>query len=120
VAKPSSSQGNDHCNGNNCTGEHYVASSSPYCFRVILSLSDSLLHVNEFYRHIGWKFYLCFIIPGYIFAVCCWIFFPDTRHLALEEIAAIFGDADEIYRAPLEPAKVSLEMAGNSEHSEEV
>jgi hypothetical protein len=25
-----------------------------------------------------------------------WIFWPDTRGLPLEEIAAIFGDADEV------------------------
>jgi hypothetical protein len=25
-----------------------------------------------------------------------WVFFPDTRKLALEEIAALFGDEDEI------------------------
>ena len=33
-----------------------------------------------------------------------WIFWPDTRGLPLEEIAAIFGDADEvaIYQAEIE------------------
>jgi hypothetical protein len=70
-------------------------------------------------RNIGWKFYLCFIIPGYIFAVCAWLFFPDTRHLALEEIAAIFGDADEIYHVQ-DVTKLSLEMNGKSEHQEDV
>jgi hypothetical protein len=45
---------------------------------------------------IGWKFYLCFIIPGTIGAVCMWIWFPDTNGLPLEEVAAIFGDADEV------------------------
>ena len=25
-----------------------------------------------------------------------WLFFPDTRGMPLEEVAAIFGDADEV------------------------
>ncbi|CAK7199700.1 hypothetical protein SEUCBS139899_002383 [Sporothrix eucalyptigena] len=41
---------------------------------------------------ISWKFYLCFIIPAYIFAIVCLLFYPDTKGLALEEIAALFGD----------------------------
>ena len=56
------------------------------------------------FEKIGWKFYLCFIIPGTIGAVLMWIFWPDTKGLPLEEIAAIFGDADEvaIYQAEIE------------------
>jgi hypothetical protein len=62
---------------------------------------------------------LCFIIPGYIFAVCAWLFFPDTRHLALEEIAAIFGDADEIYHAQ-DVTKLSVEASEKSDDREDV
>jgi hypothetical protein len=53
---------------------------------------------------IGWKFYLCFIIPGTIGGVCMWLFWPDTRGLPLEEVAAIFGDRDEVavYMAEIE------------------
>jgi hypothetical protein len=47
-------------------------------------------------RKIGWKFYLCFIIPGTIGGFIMFFFFPDTKGLPLEEIAAIFGDADEV------------------------
>lgn len=43
-------------------------------------------------RTIGWKFYLCFIIPGTIGSVIMWIWFPDTKGKPLEEVAAIFGD----------------------------
>lgn len=25
-----------------------------------------------------------------------WVYFPDTRRMALEEVAALFGDEDEI------------------------
>jgi len=45
---------------------------------------------------IGWKFYLCFIIPGILSGIAIWIFFPDTKGLALEEVAALFGDQDEM------------------------
>ncbi|KAK5115049.1 hypothetical protein LTR62_001746 [Meristemomyces frigidus] len=45
---------------------------------------------------VGWKFYLAMIVPGTIGGVCMWIFFPDTKGIPLEEVAAIFGDADEV------------------------
>ncbi|KAJ5621156.1 MFS transporter SP family sugar:H+ symporter [Penicillium lagena] len=48
------------------------------------------------FANIGWKFYLCFIIPAYAFALFCFFFYPDTRGLALEEIAALFGDKNEV------------------------
>jgi len=48
------------------------------------------------FEKIGWKFYLCFIIPGTIGAVVMWIWFPDTNGLPLEEVAALFGDSDEV------------------------
>jgi hypothetical protein len=48
------------------------------------------------YRNIKWKFYLVFIIPGTIGALIMFFFFPDTKGLPLEEIAAIFGDSDEV------------------------
>lgn len=45
---------------------------------------------------VGWKFYLAFIIPGTIGAVVMIMYFPDTKGLPLEEVAALFGDLDEI------------------------
>jgi hypothetical protein len=48
------------------------------------------------FENIGWKFYLVFIIPGTIGAVIMGVWFPDTRGLPLEEVAAIFGDTDEV------------------------
>ncbi|EXJ74111.1 uncharacterized protein A1O5_02405 [Cladophialophora psammophila CBS 110553] len=56
------------------------------------------------FEKIGWKFYLCFIIPGTLGAIAMWIWFPDTNGLPLEEVAAIFGDEDEvaIYQRDLE------------------
>jgi hypothetical protein len=48
------------------------------------------------FQQIGWYFYLCFIIPGTIGAIIMWFFFPDTLGLPLEEVAAIFGDHEEV------------------------
>ncbi|KAK4494564.1 hypothetical protein PRZ48_013920 [Zasmidium cellare] len=48
------------------------------------------------FETIGWKFYLCFIIPGTIGSVIMWVWFPDTKGKPLEEVAAIFGDVDEV------------------------
>jgi hypothetical protein len=39
---------------------------------------------------------LALIIPGSIGGVAMWFFFPDTKGIPLEEVAAIFGDADEV------------------------
>lgn len=52
------------------------------------------------FERISWKFYLCFIIPAYLFAIICFVFYPDTKRLALEEIAALFGDEvqADVYR----------------------
>ncbi|KAH7084273.1 MFS transporter [Paraphoma chrysanthemicola] len=53
---------------------------------------------------IGWKFYLVFIIPGTIGAVIIWTWFPDTNGMPLEEVAALFGDQDEVavYQAEID------------------
>lgn len=48
------------------------------------------------FQTVHWKFYLALIIPGTIGSVIMWLYFPDTRGLPLEEVAAIFGDADEV------------------------
>jgi len=48
------------------------------------------------FANVGWKFYLAFIIPGSIGGVVMWVFFPNTKGIPLEEVAAIFGDADEV------------------------
>lgn len=51
------------------------------------------------FRTIGYKFYLVFCIPGFIAATWLWFFFPNTLGLPLEEVARLFGDADELYQA---------------------
>lgn len=68
---------------------------------------------------ISWRFYLCFIIPGSIGAAIMWFFFPNTKGLPLEEIAAIFGDAQEValYQRDLEIDATHhiVEHSGNTE-----
>ncbi|EXJ74653.1 uncharacterized protein A1O5_01346 [Cladophialophora psammophila CBS 110553] len=48
------------------------------------------------FAEIGWRYYLPFIILSAINVVIICIWFPNTRHLALEEVAAIFGDGDRV------------------------
>jgi hypothetical protein len=48
-------------------------------------------------KNIGWKYYLCFIIPSSLAALVILKWFPDTRGLSLEECAAIFGDETELF-----------------------
>lgn len=62
---------------------------------------------------IKWKFYLCFIIPAYLFAIVCFFVYPNTKGLALEEIAALFGDETVAAHEA-----VVLEVENNSEIKE--
>lgn len=48
------------------------------------------------FAHIGWKFFLVFIIISGIGGILTFIYLPETKGVPLEEIAAIFGDADEV------------------------
>ncbi|KAK3065559.1 hypothetical protein LTS18_000036 [Coniosporium uncinatum] len=48
------------------------------------------------FLNISWRFYLVFIIPGTLGGLLIWFTFPDTKGLPLEEIAVLFGDADEV------------------------
>lgn len=61
-----------------------------------LCTDEELYSAPTAFNTIGWKFYLCFIIPGTIGGIAMWIWFPDTNGLPLEEVAAIFGDEDEV------------------------
>jgi len=48
------------------------------------------------FKTIGWKFYLIFIITSFLGGLTLFFFFPDTKGRPLEEIAAIFGDVDDV------------------------
>ena len=54
------------------------------------------------FKNIGWKFYLAFIIPGYLFAIVAYFYYPETRGLPLEEIAALFGDEEVVGQREIE------------------
>lgn len=64
--------------------------------------------------NIGWYFYLAFIIPGTIGAICMWFFFPDTLGKPLEETAALFGDADQVqsYMRDIQITDEELDQVG--------
>lgn len=77
--------------------EHHVAASRSDGVRVSFSINKYAWRVLTLsFRTIGWKFFLCFIIPGSIGAVIMFVFFPNTKGMPLEEVAALFGDADEV------------------------
>lgn len=83
------------------------------------------------FEKITWKFYLCFIIPAYLFSIVCFFFYPNTKGLALEEIAAIFGDevGSEVYRAHADGRTIGRDQSSDKttpmdgsvhEHNEKV
>ncbi len=73
------------------------------------------------FETIKWKFYLCFIIPSFLAGMVILIWFPDTRGLPLESIAAIFGDAvetlDHSATASQDLEKVNLKNLGKTDAS---
>lgn len=70
---------------------------------------------------VGWKYFLCFIIVPAVGAVIIFWTFPDTLHKPLEEIAAMFGDADMVvvYQRDLNITEISPEDLDNSIPSQE-
>ncbi|KAK4539179.1 hypothetical protein LTR36_001179 [Oleoguttula mirabilis] len=62
------------------------------------------------FQNIGWKFYLCFIIPGTIAGLGIFLYFPDTNGIPLEEVAAMFGDVDELYSGFGDDVKAETEI----------
>jgi MFS family permease len=52
------------------------------------------------FGEIGWKYYLVFIIVPLMGVLLVWKYFPETKGLSLEEIAAAFGEDVVIGRTP--------------------
>lgn len=48
------------------------------------------------FAHIGWKFFLLFIIISGLGGIGAFFYLPQTKGVPLEEIAAIFGDTEEV------------------------
>jgi hypothetical protein len=47
------------------------------------------------FKNIGWKFYLCYIIPSLVCGIITLLYVPDTLRLPLEEVSKHFGDYDD-------------------------
>lgn len=45
---------------------------------------------------IGWKFWLIFICFSFVLGIVQWLVLPETKNVPLEEVAALFGDKDEV------------------------
>ncbi|KAK0973525.1 hypothetical protein LTR54_017332 [Friedmanniomyces endolithicus] len=48
------------------------------------------------FASLGWKFYLFFIVLSALASIVSFLYFPDTLHKPLEEIALLFGDEDRV------------------------
>ncbi|KAK5061387.1 hypothetical protein LTR84_007929 [Exophiala bonariae] len=69
------------------------------CFCVFVNSLANLLYLEAAptaLQNIGWKFLLVFIVVLSLGSVLYWLWIPETRSVPLEELAAIFGDADEV------------------------
>ena len=116
MAQSFEGQRHDHCDGLYRSDQYPVARGRTSCIRVSSAGCRSrFASANRSTSAIQWKFYLVFIIPGYLFAIGAWFILPNTRHLSLEQIAALFGDEVEI-RNPSDSIKDSdvekIEHAG--------
>lgn len=61
--------------------------SGLFCFSLIYTMSAPVA-----FNSIGWRYYLIFIIVPLFGAALVGLCYPETKGLALEEIAAKFGD----------------------------
>ncbi|OAL32912.1 hypothetical protein AYO20_07703 [Fonsecaea nubica] len=48
------------------------------------------------FAHIGWRYFLVFIVVSAVGWVWMWFCIPETRGRPLEEMAELFGDKDEV------------------------
>lgn len=48
------------------------------------------------FEKIGWKYWLVFIIVTFLGTIWTYFFIPETKGIPLEEMAALFGDGDDV------------------------
>lgn len=48
------------------------------------------------FQNIGWKYWLVFIIITFLGTIWTYFFLPETKGIPLEEMSALFGDADDV------------------------
>lgn len=72
------------------------------------------------FEAIGWRFYLFFVCIPVAGAVLVMLFFKDTLHKPLEEIAAMFGDADmvAVYQHELDIGRIPLDMLDDDKNAQ--
>lgn len=63
-----------------------------------ISLTDLVyLQVAQLaFETIGWKYWLVFIIITFLGTIWTYLFLPETKGIPLEEMAAVFGDVDDV------------------------
>ncbi|KIW81686.1 hypothetical protein Z517_04712 [Fonsecaea pedrosoi CBS 271.37] len=76
---------------------HIRPKGATICY-VVFALTDLVyLQVGPTaFQNIGYRFYIVFIVLMAVAVVWCWFLVPETKGMPLEEVAAIFGDADEV------------------------
>ncbi|KAJ2893373.1 Quinate permease [Zalerion maritima] len=68
------------------------------------------------FEDVGWKLYLAFVAIPIVGAITIALYFPDTHQKPLEEIAALFGDADRVavYQRELDSSHMPLDVIEQS------
>lgn len=64
--------------------------------------------------HIGWRFYMIFVIFNFSNAVFFWLTLPETKLLPLEEMNYLFRNAPWIIPGS-DPATYTADLAGDLE-----
>ncbi|KAJ9604940.1 hypothetical protein H2200_010329 [Cladophialophora chaetospira] len=72
------------------------------------------------FRHIGWKFFLLFIILSCFGAAFVLFYVPETKNIPLEEMAKLFGDEVAVYAADLRIDHNTHELVVSDHSAEEM
>lgn len=70
----------------------YAISTTANCISNIVWTSAA----PSAFTSIGWGYYLFFVVQAFIGCVVAALYFPNTAGKPLEEIAALFGDVDDV------------------------
>lgn len=71
------------------------------------------------FESIGWAYYIFFIVQAALGGLAAFFIFPDTARKPLEEIAALFGDQDEVVVFQRDLERSHLEVIGSERLSKE-
>jgi hypothetical protein len=74
---------------------HLRAKGGAIAFMVYNAINICWLQAApDAFETISWKFFLVFIIFAALGSITVFLFFPDTSHKPMEEVADMFGDRD--------------------------